>query len=290
MRLYAFIVHGFALLTLLFLSPTVTSCRLDLTGLVYTAADPDRRFGQSMSYNAQSGYSSISAPSESYTLYVVADMHVDAKNIHTLDTFINQYKADAQTLPLWICLGDVVNGKGLYPMVEEHLLPISDRKVFATVGNHDLYFSEWDQWLALFKTSSYWFEIVTPSGKKDLFVSMDSGGASLGNEQTKWLRSLLAGKKGQYRHVTCFTHTNFWKRELMGSTGYYSVEETYSLASLFANNGVELVLTGHDHIRSENIFSGVTYHILGCLKPADECGYTIYTYGDTIERKYVSVK
>ena len=283
------------LTVILLMAFCLNACNVDMLGFIYTrSGDPDTRFAQSMEYNAKAGFASITVPADQYRVYVMTDAHVTEKETVNLDRFVSDLKADNSSAPFWINLGDCVNDKGQLGVFESHIGPLLDAgyKHFSTAGNHDIYFGEWADWISRFHTSTYWFEVITPSRGKDLFVSLESAGGTLGKDQRAWAEKILTDARGQYSHITVFTHTHFWKRDnTQFSTGNYNLEETYDLAHLFSRTGVEVVLSGHDHATETTIYKGVRYETLESLKMKDiSPGYNIFTYGKTINRKYIPVE
>ena len=282
-------------LLLLLMALSLNACHLDTLGLVYSrSGDVETRFAQSMEYNARTGYASITVPEDNYRVYVITDAHVMEKETRNLDRFVKERLADKDAAPFWINLGDNVNDKGQAGVFENHIAPLAEAGLrhFPTVGNHDLYFGEWEEWRSRFHTSTYWFEVITPSRGKDLFVSLESAGGTLGRSQRAWVEELLTGSKGKYDHITVFTHTHFWKRDNSQShTSNYNLEETYDLADLFGRMGVEIVLGGHDHATETTLFKGVRYETLESLKMDDiSPGYNIFTYGKDVKRIYIPVE
>ena len=88
----------------------------------------------------------------------------------------------------------------------------------------------------------------------------------------QWLRDLLAKKANAgYRRIIVFTHTHFWKLDgSQGHTSNWGIEETYELASLFSQYGVEFVWCGHQHARQSVLFKGVNYLVLDATKDKEQ--------------------
>lgn len=57
-----------------------------------------------------------------------------------------------------------------------------DKPIFSIIGNHDLFFSGWDDFRELLGPSVYWFEVDYGSGR-DLFIALDSASGTLGGKQ-----------------------------------------------------------------------------------------------------------
>ncbi|MBR3562900.1 MAG: hypothetical protein IKN93_03640 [Bacteroidales bacterium] len=94
---------------------------------------------------------------------------------------------------------------------------------------------------------------MQPGRGKDLFISLESAGGTLGCSQRAWAETILA--------------------------------------DLFARTGVDIVLSGHDHATETTVFKGVRYETLESLKMNDiSPGYNILTYGNTIARTFVPVE
>ncbi len=272
----------------------LSACNVDWLGFVYTrSADVDARFTQSLEYNSRAGYASISVPDDNYRVFVLTDAHVTENETRNIDRFVTDLLADKTAAPFWINLGDSVNDKSQMGVFESHIGPLEaiGLRHFPTAGNHDIYFGEWNEWGSRFHTATYWFEVITPN-RKDLFISLDSAGGTLGKSQRAWAEEALTESRGKYSHITVFTHTHFWKRNnSQGTTGNFDLEETYDLADLFARSGVDLVLSGHDHATETTDFKGVRYETLESLKMNDiSPGYNILTYGKEIRRTFVPVE
>ena len=244
----------------------LTACgesNLDVLGMVHTRSEnADQRFAQSMEYNHQHGYDTVYVASNDYRVYIMSDMHVDFSTFN-LDTFVMDYLSDPAAAPFCLMLGDMINATGHYDYCMEHMAPIWDGTgdtCYCTLGNHDMYFDQWQVWRSHLKTSTYWFMVQTPD-YKDLFISLDSGDGTLGSDQLNWLRALLKQKSQEgYRHIAVYTHTHFFKIDAsQGHTSNMALEEMYELCDLFSQYGVDLVLQGHSHARNLTVFKGVQY-------------------------------
>ena len=274
----------------------LTACKkYDLLSIFGSFSEaPDERFAMSMDYNRQHGYDKIFVDEDDYKLYVMTDVHVDYSTSN-LDVYIVDYLEDTTAAPFSLCLGDLVYEKGHLGYVYEHVKPVSDagRKIYYTVGNHDLYFDQWKEYFEKFGSSTYWFEVQTVSGFKDLYISIDSGNGTLGVDQREWLEKILKDSENQgFRHKIVFTHTNFFKKDnSQGLDSNFNLEETYDLADLFARHGVDMVLQGHSHYRDLTVFKGVSYLRLDALGDHfEEAFYTIFSIGNEINYEFIKVK
>ena len=262
------------------------------TGMVAPAGENvDERFRQSMEYNDLHGFQTISTFSDLYSVFVFTDCHL-AGGTKNLDRFVSDSFGINGAAPAVICLGDLVDGEKPFTEFISHTSLIGEggRKLFVTAGNHDLYWGRWPEFYKSFGSSTYWFEIVTPNAK-DLYISLESGGGTLGTLQREWLEEVLKSKSSDYRNVIVFTHTHFFMKDTsQGHTSNYALEETYDLADLFARYGVDLVLTGHDHHREQTVFKGVEYVIVDALEEiADNAGYAVLSVGKDIGIEFVNL-
>jgi len=58
--------------------------------------------------------------------------------------------------------------------------------VFKVIGNHDIFWSGWDQFKKHFGPSVYTF-----TSENARFIVLDTGNATLGKEQFDWLEEVL---------------------------------------------------------------------------------------------------
>ena len=279
-------------LSAILLFTIVTSCNpnYDMPGMFNgSSVRADKRFDQSMAYNEAHGYTHLYVP-EDYRIYVGTDTHVDS-TMYNWTTFLNAYTSDP-TAPFALHLGDLVNADSNHdPFFAS--LPKNDT-VFFAVGNHDLYFNQWETYRKHVPTSTYWFDTRRIDGTPlDLFICVDSGEGTLGVEPMKWLKATLAEKSTEgYRHIVVFSHTHMFKQDdSQGHTSNYPIEETYDLTSLFTKYHVTAYWAGHDHSREVTHYGGVTYIVVDALlDPAEKPFYMIASMGKQIVYDFVAVK
>ena len=276
----------------------LTSCAsddttLDIAGLFSPNGEVvGTRFAQSMAYNDSVGEMHLDMGSDDYVIYACADSHITRKNHKNLDFFIDQYRAE--TAPkLALHLGDIIDAQKNYPCADSILhfagQTILDT-VFATPGNHDIYFRQWSIYRSFFKTSAYWFDTNNGAKKLDLFICLDSAEGTLGVDQMNWLRDLLANKsKEGYRRIVVFTHTHIWKLdESQGHTSNMALEETYELTSLLGQYGVETVWCGHQHAMQRVAFKNVMYLVLNATKDKEQGqSYMIAEMGNNVNYSFI---
>ena len=272
---------------------TACSRNLDLVGMVAGQSPvPDVRYEQSIAYNDTTASRDIIHLTDSYRFYVGTDMHIDSAYDNTL-TYLHAFRNDLLA-PFTLMLGDMVNARDNIPWVREIFnkeTGYKSNRVYATVGNHDVYFNQWHEWQEQWGSSTYSFVVNTPR-HKDLYICFDSANGTIGKKQLEWLKALLdKSQLTEYRHKIIFTHTHIFKKdESQGHTSNYAMEETYYLTDLFSRYGIDLFLCGHDHSREITEFKGVTYITVDALEEHyPNAYYMIATVGDDITYEFVPV-
>ena len=245
--------------------------RVDFKGFVVPTGDVvDRRFEQSFELHNELPVACINSPKE-YLIYVGTDPHI-GDTTRNLDTFVADLRGDSSA-SFGILLGDCIDKIGsmaLYSKAVEQKNPEQDLPIFSVLGNHDTYFSQWEEYRKYLGPSVYRFEVAHSAGK-DLFISLDTANGTLGSLQMEWLRSFLPQHRNSYRHCIIITHSNiFYTDNSQQTSGNLPLEETMTLLDLFTKNNILLCLQGHDHHREDLTFGGVRYTIVGTLRDEAE--------------------
>ena len=144
-----------------------------------------------------------------------------------------------------------------YTLFEKHIPENDSLRSFYLAGNHDLWHNGWEEFYTRFGSSSYYFTVKTPAGS-DLFICLDTGGGTLGELQTEWLTEILQSMRPDYRRCVVITHINLFRPRKTESTNLVE-EELVFLMDLFARHNVDMVITGHDHVRDVEVFGVTTY-------------------------------
>ena len=301
----------------------------DLAGFLNgTSPEVSTRFEQSIAYNDSVGVPAVVVPSADYRVYVCTDSHIDSIPTN-LTTFVQAAAADT-LCPFALHLGDLVNAQGhipgafsllqapplpllrregesLAPIVEGNLSPLplcrgsrrgSHPYLAIALGNHDIYFNQWDEWRSYFGTSVYWFYTMLPdSTVLDRFICLDSAEGTLGTAQLQWLRELLTTNhlplttNHPFRHTIVFTHTHLFKRDnSQGHTSNYAIEETYELTSLLEQGGVDMYWCGHDHSREITDYAGFTSIVVDAIEDHyPPAFYMIADLSDEINYRFIQL-
>ena len=270
----------FAILILL-----LSSCRYDFAGFVSPPSKTvETRFKESLDMNNNDTI--ISIASASYQMALCSDVHVN-KTAHNLSILLKEVNSNPD-ISLMAILGDITDMPGGMFVAKDTITSANmDIPVKYIVGNHDLYFNQWDDFKECFGSASYYF-IVQADTVSDLFIVLDSGSGTLGNSQLKWLENLLKSRRHLHRNCTVLTHTHFWDTEMSQfPTGNFTVEETAVLTNLFSKYDVNMVISGHDHTSQVKLFNGVCYIITDAiLDESEKWSYLKVTFSDEVSYSF----
>ena len=272
------------------------SCDLDLSGFIAPPSDTVRqRFEQSQAWNDAHDAIRLSVPIDNYTFYVGTDIHTQTTT-DNLTAMLTAMRNDNNAY-FALLLGDLVHGKGHFATFANALqydaaTQARNDTVFTAVGNHDLYFDQWNDYRTHFGTATYAFVVQTPH-HTDLFVCIDTGSGTLGNEQQQWLQQTLSENDGKHRHTVIYTHTNLFKDDNTGfPTSNMALEETFALTALLQQHHVTLYLQGHNHCRHDILYHDVRYLTIETMQDkAERPYYMTATMSDSdIDCQFVSLR
>jgi 3',5'-cyclic AMP phosphodiesterase CpdA len=245
------------------------SKELDFSGFIRSTDSANERFEQSVQWNNVHQQRIINLDTASYNIVVGGDTHVGGTVY--LSSLLDQSKIPE--ISAVILAGDVSTGnKEDYDVLKKTLDNTDSASYYLTNGNHDLFFNGWDTYYSYFGASSYTIVVNTPQGS-DLYICLDTGGGTLGDLQLAWLKDILENQRSLYRNCIIITHVNFFRNRFTASTNPL-VDELYVLMDLFAANNVNMVISGHDHERYEEVFGVTTYITLDAL--VDGCSNASY--------------
>ncbi len=240
----------------------LSSCsyNLDPTGVVYAPVPVNERFELSREWSEINPAREISIPGDAYYVSIAGDAHVGGTD--NLNLFINSaVEGGAAMIAI---AGDASSGReDDFNVLASELEGAGELPVCLVPGNHDLYFGGWESFYRHFGAFNYTFRVITDEAS-DLYIFLDTGGGTLGQDQLEWLKKVLEEQRGQCRHAVVVTHVNFFRNRFTGSTNILN-EEILLLLDLFARYRIEYVIQGHDHKRYEEIFGSCTYITLDAL-------------------------
>lgn len=246
--------------------------KADMSGMIYSDISVNERFEESMLYNSQNPFKEIVVNGDEYSIFTASDIHVGGTN--NLDIFLNhtkQQNATSVVLAGDLCSGHDYDFETLYTHIENS----NTQNLFTIVGNHDLYFEGWPVFYEKFGSSTYYFTVKTPTAI-DLFICLDTGGGTLGSSQFEWFHEILDSKRHDFRRCVIFTHNNLLRLRFTTSTNP-QVEELRDLFELFAEYNVDMVVTGHDHVKGSEVFGNTVHIITDALQDGySDAGYFIF--------------
>jgi 3',5'-cyclic AMP phosphodiesterase CpdA len=244
---------------------------IDMSGMFINDVTVNQRFEQSRNWMDLAPDVVIEVPEDNYQLYSMGDSHVGGtQNLDALLGRASEAKAAAVVM-----VGDLTTGHAEdFDILLQHL-PFPDAlPTFLMVGNHDLYFDGWDAFHSRFGPSTYLFFVKTPVAT-DLYICLDTGGATLGRKQLDWLEEVLEKSRASYRRCVIFTHNNLFRFRRTASTNP-NVEELVVLLDLFSRHQVDMVVTAHDHEHFAQQFGFTTHIVMDALKDGlDNAGYCL---------------
>lgn len=225
-----------------------TSCSLsvDLSGLLISKTTADERFEISQS---DSMPTNLALGSE-FSFLVISDIHEHETENSNFYFLSNQIESNDAMILL---AGDLSQSGELrdYVFLKNQLSHLG-LPYFGVPGNHDVYFGNEENFFEAFGPSCYRFE-----AEHLLVIGLDSATGTLGNLQINWLENELENATNDLI-VVFFHHAlicpNWGQLQQMTDS-----REILFLMDLFAENGVDLVFTGHTHSSDSNVVRGVTY-------------------------------
>jgi len=238
------------------------SCEdVDFSGFFYNNNPVNDRVKESLEWNKVNPEKSIIIPGTDYTILVAGDSHVGGTV--NLNTFLTQ--ANTTGASGIVIAGDLTTGhKEDYDVFKQEIDAKTNLPTFFVVGNHDLFFDGWDVYFDYFGSSTYSFKVNT-SEATDLFICLDTGSGTLGSKQLNWVTDLLEKERKNVRYCVVITHVNFIREHRTSSTNLL-VEEVRAILDLCYRHSIDLVITGHDHNRSEQYFNRTHFLTLDALE------------------------
>ena len=242
---------------------TIASCE----PIDFSLPEPaDQRFDQSRQLLAEKSSGEITVQSDEYSIMFMADSHAGTTN--NLDSVFSTAIATGVSA---VCIaGDLTQGDiNDFPVFEQSIPDRDEIPTFLTPGNHDLWSDEgWTEFYQRFGPSSYFFTVSTPAAN-DLYIAMDTGSGTLGSKQLEWLEDILQNQRSGCRRCIIFTHNDFL-RVRHSEISNPLIEELTVLIDLFTRYHVDMLIAGHDHEPSEELFGITDYVIAGAISDEDE--------------------
>ena len=275
---------------ILLLAVSVSCGKLDIKNMLLPLSkDVNLRVSESLAWNASTGVKIITVPADDYRWYICSDVHIEDSQPANLLAMVQAEKADPNAY-FYQLLGDLIFGTEHMDWVTDIIDDPENDPGFVIIGNHDLFFDNWDAWKAAFHTSTYYYFVQTP-GYKDIYIMLDSANGTLGEKQTAWLEDVLSSQRPGCRYCFVSVHTNIFRTDLtqFPSTNF-TLEETYYLLDLMSRSSVDMMVAGHDQFRDVTTYNGVTYITLDQIKDGtSNASYMKVNVGQTVDYQFVSI-
>jgi predicted phosphodiesterase len=241
----------------------------DLSGFLYSSNPVNERVKMSLEWNMVNPGKDLAIDDSDYSLLFAGDSEVGGtKNFDTLLARSSKYGVAGIVL-----VGDLTSGDPIgYDILVHEVETKNHGSAYFILGNHDLFFNGWDNYYSYFGSSTYAFTICTKD-TSDLYICLDSGNGTIGSRQLRWLEELLKKERKNHRFCIICTHVNFFREHHTFSANPL-VDELHVMMDLFFRNSVDMVIMGHDHHRSEEIFGGTHYITLdACFDGFEDASY-----------------
>ena len=227
----------------------------DLSGFLYSTDPVNERVKLSLEWNKVNPDKDVAINDTDYSLLIAGDSEVGGTT--NIDTLIA--RAQSPGVAGFVIAGDITSGdpEG-YEILEHELDTKNHGPAFYILGNHDLFYNGWDKYYSYFGSSTYAFTVKT-NDASDLYICLDSGNATIGSIQLAWLSDLLSKERKNHRFCIIISHVNFFREHHTFSANPL-VDEIRVLLDLFFRYSIDMVITGHDHRRSEEYF-GKTHYV-----------------------------
>ena len=230
-----------------------SGCTVDLLGL-FGSNDLSVRFKErnNLKYIKSKGWESLSLGSNEYSFLIVSDTHIENGDAFGLERIKNVILGD-NTIKFAAFTGDITqcaekkDFNKFFEIADSLGIPC-----YPVIGNHDVYFNNWDNWKNLIGSTCY--RIDDDAGWATLLI-LDTANGSFGDDQLNWLKKQLKTAKGR---VFAFTHTNFFVDNPTDIQQLTDPRERAKVCSMLKGR-CDTMFTGHLHSRVINDVGGVHY-------------------------------
>jgi len=223
-------------------------CNVDLSGL-FVSTDLDERLKEKNSFNFLNSGDLSPYFGEEYSFVVITDIHIEDGNAYGLEKIKDVIEGNPEIK--FAVLGGDLTQTGDEQDINIFIniarsLPVP---VYPVIGNHDIYFGNWQVWKRLIGSSSYRVNGDTAT----LFI-MDSANSTWGKGQTDWLENELKSARGR---VFVFSHHNFFL-SYPGVQQFADTKERARIISLLGGK-CDIMFSGHSHERLIREAGGTRY-------------------------------
>ena len=230
----------------------LVSCDNDFVGL-FNATSLEDRLKERNNFTYLESNADALSPSfgDAYSFIVVSDTHFLNGNSNGFEGFKEMLAIDG-SIQFIIILGDITQGgyrEDVQKFIEmSHYMGIP---VYPVIGNHDIYFWNWDNWKEIIGSTRY---RIDDDGNTTLLI-LDSANGYLGKEQLDWLENQIKTAKS---NVFVFTHFHLFIDSPINITPLTEKRERARLLSILKGR-CDIMFMGHVHKYTNVEIGGVKY-------------------------------
>jgi len=232
-------------------SLAAAGCEKDLFGMV-ASRDFSSRWQARHTFNFLTAEDKSIAleDGQAYSFIMVADTHIQNGSAWGLERLKGAIDCEVRFV---VVLGDITQSgreRDLRAFIEiAGAIRDMGVPVFPVIGNHDVYFGNWEVWKRLIGSTIYRASIGL-----DALLFLDSANAFFGARQLDWLEGQLRGAAGR---AFVFTHFNLFAENFPG-TSLTDTRERARLVSMLRGRA-DAMFMGHAHSRSVRELGGVVF-------------------------------
>jgi 3',5'-cyclic AMP phosphodiesterase CpdA len=213
---------------------------------------------------------------ENFSFIVLSDTHITKTNSNGLERLAEIIAENGDSFV--VITGDITQS-GKQAELESFIQIANSFNVpcYPIIGNHDVYFGNWDVWNKMIGSTLYRVDLGTAT-----LIMLDSANASFGNEQLNWLESQLRTTE---KNTFVFTHANLFTSGGGELQQFSDIRERARLMSLL-NGKCTAFFSGHSHEYITKNTEGTSYLTLkDFINDGAYCRVTVSPNGVTYEIK-----
>jgi 3',5'-cyclic AMP phosphodiesterase CpdA len=285
-----FLKNKYAVPAALSLIILYASCEVDYAGL-FRSEDLDNRLDSAYSFpylgshrydlsdtsstDYPSSWLELYIDSPSYSFLFITDVHITEDDTNHLEDLQNKFIESDKFV---VVGGDITQSGSRRELVSFINITTAWRRVdengktsiampcYPVLGNHDIYFNNWELWKGLIGSSRYRIDSsgMEGSASETTLIILDTANAYFGNAQLDWLARQLNSSK---RNTFVFAHgTLFVDGNPAQNKKTIPAHERARVISLISKSPARAYLSGHIHARNEQEVQGRKYFSLEDFK------------------------
>jgi len=217
----------------------LSGCSIDFTGFFYST-DLDTRWAARNTFNFLSLADRNLSLGNEYSFIVLTDTHIYNGDVYGLEKLSGVIKNNGK-IKFVVFAGDITqngNRGDIEKFIE--IAKTFDVPCYPVIGNHDLYFQNWNAWEELIGSTCYRIDC----GSSTLLI-LDSANEYLGAKQIDWLDNEINKANGR---VFVFSHANLFLDSSVEVVHLSDTRERAKFISILKKR-CDILFTGHSHMR-----------------------------------------